>query len=174
MINEKQLKQSWRGKVNNAQGLLFENSIKAACQTYRNRGIAEIDKTPEPFRVTKKHPNGEFTGRFTAPAQPDFQGTLSEGRSIVFEAKYTTTDRMKRDVLTTEQMDVLEYHRKLGALTAVCAGIQDRHYFIPWTRWRDMKLHYGRQYVTQADVEKYRVRFTGAVMFLDYIHPQSN
>jgi len=29
---------------------------------------------------------------------------------------------------------------------------------------------YGRQYVTAADIEPYRVRFTGAVLFLDYIH----
>jgi len=33
-----------------------------------------------------------------------------------------------------------------------------------------MKQHFGRQYVTAADVGIYRVRFTGAVMFLDYVH----
>jgi len=32
-----------------------------------------------------------------------------------------------------------------------------------------MKERFGRKYVTKADLEPYRVRFTGAVMFLDYI-----
>jgi len=77
---------------------------------------------------------------------------------------------MKRNVLTAEQMKSLEYHSSMGALAAVCIGIQDKFYFIPWFIWRDMKARFGRQYITPADVELYRVRFTGAVLFLDYVH----
>ena len=58
--------------------------------------------------VTSKGAGGTFAGRFTALAQPDFQGTMAGGQSVVFEAKYTTTDRMKREVLTKEQMDAVE------------------------------------------------------------------
>lgn len=170
MYDQRRARQKWQNTVNNAQGHFFEDCIKAACLTYRDRNRAEIDKTPEAFRVKKKHPDGTFTGWFTSPAQPDYQGTLNGGRSIVFEAKYTTTDRMKRSVLTGKQMDVLEHHSKRGAVSAVCIGIQDKSFFIPWNVWRDMKQHFGRQYVTAADVEVYRVRFNGAVKFLDYVH----
>jgi recombination protein U len=172
MDKQSQDRKQWQNAVNNAQGHFFEDYIKAACIAYQAQERAEIKKTPEPFRVTAKHQNGTFTGRFTAPAQPDFQGTLAGGRSIVFEAKYTTTDRLKRAVLTAEQMDALEYHHGLGAVAGICAGIKDLFYFIPWAVWRDMKRIFGRQYITAAEAEPYRVRFTGAVMFLDYIHQQ--
>jgi len=173
MINQQQARRIYQNSVNNAQGQAFEGYIKAACTLYGTSGTAAVDKTPEPFRVTSKQRDGVFTGRFTALAQPDFQGTLHGGRSICFEAKYTTTDRLKRGVLTDTQMKTLALHDALGAVAGVCAGIGDKFYFIPWNVWRDMKERYGRQYVTAADIEPYRVRFTGAVMFLDYIHERS-
>lgn len=138
MIDNQRAALRYQNKVNNAQGHFFESAIKAACTLYSDRERADVDKTPEPFRVLEKSRDGKFKGRFTARAQPDFQGTLDGGRSIVFEAKYTTTDRLKWDVLTQEQ--------------------------------RDMKEHFGRKYVTAADLEQWRVRFNGAVLFLDYVH----
>lgn len=120
--------------------------------------------------MLEKLAGGIFKGRFTARAQPDFQGTLAGGRSIVFEAKYTTTDRMKRDVLTQDQQDALERHARRGAVAAVCAGIGSDFFFVQWEVWRDMKERFGRRYVTAADIEHWRVRFNGAVLFLDYAH----
>ena len=167
MYDFKKAKQQYQNSVNNAQGHLFEDGIKAACIAYRAQQRAEIDKTPEPFKVMEKSYEGIFKGRFTAPAQPDFQGTLPGGRSIVFEAKYTTKDRMQRAALTEAQMKSLDRHAELGAVASVCVGIKDKCFFIPWAVWRDMKQIFGRQYVTAEDIAQYRVRFTGAVMFLD-------
>jgi recombination protein U len=172
IYDQQKARQQYQNAVNNAQGHFFEGYIKAGCITYHERGRAEIDKTPEPFRVTKKHPDGTFTGRFTAHAQPDFQGTLAGGRSICFEAKYTTTEQMKRGVLTETQMKLLEEHERAGAVAGVCIGIKDQFYFIPWAVWQDMKAIFGRQYITATDVEEYRVKFNGAVLFLDYIHKE--
>lgn len=171
--DERKARQQYQNAVNNAQGQAFEGYIKAACEFYKQRERAAVDKTPEPFRVMSKQRDGIFTGRFTALAQPDFQGTLAGGRSIVFEAKYTTTDRLKRGILTQTQMDTLAYHSALGAVAGVCTGINDKFYFIPWAVWDNMKQHFGRQYVLAADIEPYRVRFTGAVLFLDYVHERS-
>ena len=163
----------YQNKVNNAQGHFFEQAIKAACAMYDQRERATVDKTPEPFRVLEKSRDGIFKGRFTARAQPDFQGTLAGGRSIVFEAKYTTTGRMKWDVLTKEQRDALEHHHKRGAISAVCAGIGSEFFFVPWEVWRDMKERFGRKYVNADDLEPWRGRFNGAVLFLDYTHERS-
>ena len=170
MIDNQRAALRYQNKVNNAQGHFFESAIKAACALYSDRERADVDKTPEPFRVLEKSRDGKFKGRFTARAQPDFQGTLDGGRSIVFEAKYTTTDRLKWDVLTQEQRDTLERHARRGALAAVCGGIGNEFFFVPWTVWLDMKEHFGRKYVTAADLEQWRVRFNGAVLFLDYVH----
>lgn len=172
-IDQRRARQQYQNKVNNAQGHFFEGAIKAACALYSERERADIEKTPEPFRVLEKSRDGIFKGRFTARAQPDFQGTLAGGRSIVFEAKYTTTDRMKRDVLTPDQKKALERHAKRGALAAVCAGIGNDFFFVPWEIWRDMKERFGRQYVTAADLQPWRVRFNGSVLFLDYVHERS-
>lgn len=167
-IDQQRARQQYQNKVNNAQGHFFEGYIKAGCAFYVERERADIDKTPEPFRVLEKFAGGIFKGRFTAAAQPDFQGTLDGGRSIVFEAKYTTTDRMKRDVLTQDQQDALERHDRRGAISAVCAGIGNDFFFVPWEVWRDMKELFGRKYVTAADLESFRVKFNGSVLFLDY------
>lgn len=160
----------YRASVSNNRGHDFEEAIKQACILYASQGRAKVEKTPEPFRVLEKREGGIFVGRFTAHAPPDFQGTLDGGRSIIFEAKYTTTESMKRDVLTETQMETLEDHHRKGALAGVCVGIQDRFFFVPWEVWRDMKQYMGRLYVTAEDLEGLRVRFTGAVMFLDYVH----
>ncbi len=169
-IDENRLRQQYRNRLSNAQGQRFENEILTGCKMYERHNIAVIDKTPEPFKVTSKnHKTGEFTGRFTKHAQPDFQGTLKGGRSIVFEAKQTTKDRITRNVLTDTQMNVLEQHNRLGALCGVCIGIQDDCFFIPWNVWRDMKEMYGRQYLKAEDIEEYKVRFDGAVHFLQNV-----
>lgn len=108
-VDENKIRQQYKNRLNNAQGQHFEREILAGCRMYESHGIASIDKTPEPFRVTSKnHRTGEFTGRFSTHAQPDFQGTLYGGRSIMFEAKRTSKDRITRNVLTDTQMDVLE------------------------------------------------------------------
>ena len=145
----------YHASMSNNRGHDFEEAIRQACLLYASQGRAKVEKTPEPFRVLEKREGGIFVGRFTAHAQPDFQGTLDGGRSIIFEAKYTTTDAMKRDVLTETQMETLERHHRCGAL---------------WPVWRNMKEAFGHMSVSAAELEDFRVRFTGAVLFLDYAH----
>lgn len=79
MIDSQRAALRYQNKVNNAQGHFFESAIKAACTLYSDRERADVDKTPEPFRVLEKSRDGKFKGRFTARAQPDFQGTLDGG-----------------------------------------------------------------------------------------------
>lgn len=172
--NEKQsdiekLKQQQKNRINNARGQHFEREILAGCKMYERYGIALIDKTPEPFMVAKKGKDGMFVGRFCKTAQPDFQGTLKGGRSIIFEAKRTSKDRIARNVLTETQMRLLAKHRQYGAITGVCVNIQDDFFFVPFVVWEEMKQRYGRQYVTVEDIKEYQVKFDGAVHFLEHI-----
>lgn len=164
---------SFQNKVNNAQGHFLEQYIEAACKTYRETGKANVYKMPEPFRVLKKdHKNHTFVGRFTKKAQPDFIGTLADGRTIVFEAKHTTHDRINQNVLTKEQGNSLEIYDSLGAMVGVCVGMDNQFYFVPWNVWSNMKELYGRKYVTPEDIALYEVVFLGEVRFLDYVHAE--
>ena len=170
-VDEDALKQAYRNKVSSAQGQHFEDEILAACKYYKRMGMAVVDKTPEPFRVMKKDKNGIFTGRFTKAAQPDFQGTLNNGVSIVFEAKKTSKDRILQSVLTQEQMGVLEAHETMQALCFVCVCISEQCFMVPWATWRDMKAIYGRKYLKAEDIQQYRIKFDGKVYFLQNIIP---
>lgn len=161
-------KKSFAAAMSNGRGRLFEDMVKGGCQYYKNQGRAKIEKMPEPFRVlTKDRANGIATIRFTAHAQPDFIGCLAGGICIAFETKYTDTEKLHRRVLTDTQAASLQEYYERGAIAAVCAGIRDRYFMLPWRVFSEMKERYGRQYVRAEDIAAYEVKFNGVVLFLD-------
>lgn len=160
--------QSFKSLQSNGFGKNFEKLIDLACKYYRDEGKADIAKIDEPFRVIRLKKAGRFEGQFTKNANPDFEGTLNGGRSICFEAKYTTSDRMKQSVVSDKQAEVLEIKSNLGGLAGVCIGIKDRYFFIPWQIWSNMKDIFGRKYVKADDLSQYEVIFRQGVRFLDY------
>ena len=62
-------------------------------------------------------------------------------------------------------MKDLEESEQLGALcfVLICFGF-DHVYRIPWSVWRDMKTVFGRKYVIEEDVSKYRVPNKGGII----------
>lgn len=162
------LKRRQRGLQNKRAGEYFENMIIASLAWYKNKGVAEIEKTPEPMRpLGKPNQQGQFLACFTKAAQPDFKGTLAGGRSVVFEAKHTDYEFIKYDRLTDEQIDKLSSHHRLGAVAFILVsfGLQD-FYRIPWETWRDMKAIYGRKYIKQTELKPYRVKSIAGVLKL--------
>lgn len=158
--------QQQQNRMNNAHGDLLEKMIDQACLYYRNGGVAMIEKTPEPFKVMKKLGKGRFEGLFLGHAQPDYKGTLRDGRAIAFEAKMTTTDRLKKSVITDFQAECLERHYQMGAEVGVCCLINKTAAFVPWRVWKKMKVFFGRQYLTEEDLKEYQVPTIGYVDFL--------
>ena len=156
----RQARNAIQGAQNRAAGEFFEGMIKAACQRYREMEAADIDKTPEPTKqLTKMDERGQFRACYEKKAQPDFKGTLAGGRSIVFEAKFTSTGKMKQDVVMKQQADSLDRHEKLGAVCFVIVGfgVNDVRR-IPWELWKRMKEELGRKYITPEDWRKYTVK----------------
>ena len=95
---------------------------------------------------------------FEKKAQPDYKGTIKGGRTVMFEAKFTAKERMEQDRVEREQGEYLDRHERLGARCYVLAGFGSGEvYRIPWPAWRAMKELFGRKYVTEADLEQYRV-----------------
>lgn len=168
-LSEK-LERQRRAAQSNAEGHSFEQEIVKACLWYSGTGRARIDKTPERFRVTRLTGNGHFEGRFTGKAQVDFSGTLSGGRSIKFDAKYTEKDRIMQSALTKYQTEELEESHALGAYCGVCVGMKNGAYFVPWETWARMKELFGRKYMTIPELEPYRLSFNihSWALFLDY------
>lgn len=165
---------SSRNKTNNMQGKIFEKLIQMGCEKYALKGIAFIEKIPEDFHPQEiDKATNKATGFFKAKAQPDFQGTLSGGRSICFEAKMTTTDKLHQKVITQNQANCLDHHEALGAYAGVCCMIKRTTAFIPWGNWKAMKEEFGRKYITEKELEKYQVPTPMYVDFLFHYH-QSN
>lgn len=171
LIKGKAAKNVLQGMKNKAAGEHFENMIMEALKYYANKGLAIITKTPEPMRPIKSLGNGKFVAHYVKKAQVDFCGTLHNGRAIRFEAKHTDTDRFTRDRLTEEQMKDLRKHHEMGAYCAVmiCFGL-DHVYRIPWIIWENMKLVFGRNYITEEDVKNFEVEteITGLKAILRY------
>lgn len=149
------------------RGKSFERMIEEACGKYEERGVALILKTPEPFIVLNRNKEGIFTGRFTGTkAQPDFQGTLSDGRSILIEAKSTEKDRIMQSALTETQTNLLDKHDKFGAVCLVAVNIQDHYFSIPWKVWKGMKKRYGHKYATVEELTEFEITpGEGGVLF---------
>ncbi len=163
--NIKSLKAAATGKSNKAAGELWERIIATACDYYSKIGEAEIEKTPEPMRPIRRRNGGQFVAVFTKSAQPDYKGTLKNGHSIVFEAKHTDTDRIRREVISPEQERRLDNHLSLGAECFVLLSFGFNKFFkVPWEWFRDMKLYRGRKYVTPDDLKKFEVKCIGGIL----------
>ena len=173
---EKHIRAQIRGQRARAAGNYFEAMISGSCDYYRDRGLAKIEKTPEPMKpLGPKNRKGQFLACYTKQAQPDYGGTLKGGRSVYFEAKHTDDDRIEFNRLTKEQRDDLEHHHKLGAVAFVLVSMSLTECFrVPWPVWRDMAATYGRKYMTRDELLPYKVPVVaGFVKFLDKLPPEA-
>ena len=153
-------RRQWQGKVSKAKGKRFESEIDFAFSWYHEKGVAYIEKTPEPMRPVKSLGGGRFEAFFEKKAQSDYKGTIKGGRSVIFEAKYTDSDRMEQSRVTLEQSEYIEQHYQLGAFCFILAGFGTGNvYRIPWEDWRNMKALFGRKYVKEQDIKKYQVSY---------------
>ena len=164
-----------QGRRSRELGQAFEDRINMVCDYYRTHGMAYIEKTPEPFKVTDRQydKHGKFigfTGHFEKQAQPDYKGTLRGGRAVCFEAKVTEAGRIMQDAVTDWQAAALEQHQQFGAEVFVMVSLNLRSFYrVPWVTWKLMKHIYGHKFMTAEELEKYRItdRGTGMVHFLE-------
>lgn len=169
-MKKKDPKRQLQGAISKAKGKNFENYIDQSFDYYAYKGEAAIDKTPEPMRPTKSLGGGKFIAFFEKNAQPDYKGTIKGGKTVVFEAKFTSKDRMEQSRVLDAQADYMTRHERLGASCFIIAGFGSGEvYCIPWKVWRNMKELFGRKYVTEEDIEDYRVPVgrNGMLMLLD-------
>lgn len=162
-----------RGAQNKRNGDLFEEMIKKACDIYKSKAQAFIQKTPEPMKVLKPIPNqpGRFIACFQKKAQPDFKGVLKGGKAVEFDAKHTNKDRIEKSCISSEQADCLDAMMEMDAMCFVAVSFGFNEFFrVPWGVWKNMKQIYGRQYLKPEDIQQYKVPYdmkNGAVMFLN-------
>lgn len=166
VANAARYERAMRGARSRAAGDHFEQLISSSLEWYGSMNVAFIEKTPEPMKpLGKPNRKGQFLACYIKQGQPDYKGTITGGRSVVFEAKHTDDDRITYNRLTEEQVKALKKHHALGAAAFVLVsfGLRD-FYRIPWETWRDMKEIYGRKYIRKDELEAFRVEYISGVL----------
>ena len=161
-------KRMTRGQRSREAGEMFEEIIASSLDWHEARGILKADKTPEPMKpLQKPNKKGQFLACYTKAGQPDFKGTLTGGRAVVFEAKHTDSDRIEHGRLTQEQINSLTEHHRLGAAAFIMVSFELQDFYrVPWETWRDMKSIYGHKHMTQTELEPFRVKYVAGVLKL--------
>ena len=143
-----------QGKLSRERGKSFEETVDIICQVYEKNGFARIEKTPEPMKILKYLDGGKFEAVFEKSAQPDFKGVIKGGRTVVFDAKYTESDRIRYQVLSDFQRETLLEYSQLGAMAFVLVGFSNgKIYKIDINEWNNMKQDFGRLYIKQNELD---------------------
>lgn len=111
-------------------GARLEESVKLVCDIYRKRGVAVVDKTPEPIRqLGKMDSHGRFKACYEKKAQPDFKG-VHMGMAICFDTKATESDRFQLSNVTPWQVEYLNDFRKSGGDAFVLLKIKSEVFML--------------------------------------------
>lgn len=159
-----------QGKLSRAKGKQFEELLERTFSYYGEKGFADVEKTPEPMKVLRRLEHGRFVACFEKKAQPDYKGVMKGGRELVFEAKYTDSDRLTQDRVGELQAKYMTRHADLGARCYVLAGFNTGAvYRVPWETWSQMKDRFNHKYVTEQDLQLYKVAtgWNGILLLLD-------
>lgn len=148
----------FQGKQNREWGKQFEDEVQAICQIYERNKLARIEKTPEPMKVIRYVDAGMFECVFEKSAQPDFKGIIKGGRCVVFDAKFTTSDRIKFQVLSDYQREALLKYHELGAMSFVLVGFANGGiYKIDINDWENMISNFGRKYIKKEELDELKM-----------------
>ena len=156
-----------QGAIARATGKAFEKRLDDSFAYYAAKGIAYIEKTPEPFRIIRPLEKGQFVCVIAQKAQPDYQGTAPGGISVMFEAKHTVNRQLYRSKVTDNQIEYLRRHSKRGARCYILAGFGNgKTYRVPFETWDNMQKIFGRKYVTPVELETYEVVERNSVLLV--------
>lgn len=107
------------------RGMTFENMVEMTNTSYRNRGLALVDKVPTPWNVSYDRRTNRVIRAF-----PEKKGTVdflgvSHGRPIAFEAKNTRIKtRFDLSNIHGHQVEYLVKHKKHGGIAFVLVNFE--------------------------------------------------
>lgn len=148
-----------RGRRSKAKGKAFEEKLSKTFEYYAEKGFAKIEKNQEPVRIIRSMGEGKFIACFTKKSQADYKGTIKGGRTVIFEAKYTESDRILQREVDENETAYIDAYEDLGARCFVICGFYSGNvYRVPWGVWKNMKRIYGHKYVTEEEIKQYQVQ----------------
>lgn len=157
-----------RGKRGKTYGDQFENLIELSCKRYAQQGLAYINKTFPPFTTIRRQGN-QVVGFYNKSGQPDFAGTLKNGRSVVFEAKHTNSTNLPFERVAPHQKQALNAHCDLGAEAFILVAFKlDSIYKIPINDWFELEKTVDKKSLNEKDLAEYKItNKKGLINFLE-------
>lgn len=77
----------------------------------------------------------------------------------MFEAKHTDSDRINQNVVTDTQWQSLDIYEKFGAHCYVMVSLGLKNFYrVPWGVWKRMKGLFGHKFMTEQDLEGFRLQ----------------
>lgn len=157
-----------RGKRAQAYGAQFERLIEISCRQYANQGVAYINKTYPPF-TTLRRQGKNVIGFYGQKGQPDFAGTLKNGRSVVFESKHTSTTNIQFKQVAPHQKQSLKRHCDLGAESFILIAFKlDNIYKVSIKDWIELEKTVDKKSLNETDLAEYKLnKDKGLINFLE-------
>lgn len=159
-----------RGLIAKRHGEAFELLVERSCIRYRDKGLADIKKTPEPLKPigVLNRQKQLFKAVYAKKAQPDFTGTLKGGRSVMIEAKHSSVKRIEFDRINLVQEKDLDSCSNLGGLALALISFEmKKFYCIRWEDWKILKNTVNKKSLNDKDLAPYEVYLErGLINFL--------
>lgn len=149
-------------------GNRFESMINQSNTFYDMKKFARVTKSNEPITVTHFRGNRITGGFFEAKSDPDYSGTLTGGRAVVFEAKHCSGTSIPFEQVKAHQERELLKHDKLGAESFVLIGFHfKRFYRVSIKDWMALKENIGKKSLNEKDLSEYEIKAKGGI--IDYL-----
>lgn len=148
----------------------FENFIVATNDLLHARGVCYVRKRSNPLKIIGTLPNGQFRAVQTKSESLDFEGTLSGGRAIYFDAKLTQhKHRFSFSHIGDEQFEYAKTHAQFAAVVffLVRSLHTGRDYLFPvdragkiadvWHKRADASKTNARESINWSDARRWRL-----------------
>ncbi len=147
------------------RGRWYQQLVTAACKLYDAQERAFIAEVPTPMGISE----GGREAFFKEKAITDYYGTLVGGRSVVFDAKSTTTGEYRAGI-PVNQLYVMERVHRLRGVSGALIGFQVRDtilsWWVPWPAAAQLASRHWTAERVAALPGAVPVRFVGYIDFL--------
>lgn len=151
-----------QGRTARKNGKEFEKMLDNYFSFLKDKKIACIEKTPEPFRYIKPFGNGGgmFVATFIKSAQPDFKGVLFSGQGIVLESKSVSNDRINLSALTDTEREELILFDEMHALSGVIVRQKETEkiFLFPTSFFVRIEELTGYKHIKFINAEKFEIK----------------
>jgi recombination protein U len=157
------------------KGAAFEQEVIYANYSYKNKGIASVQKISTPWNIVREG-NRIITAYPEGKSTLDFKGTVKGGIPISFDCKESQDERgLPLAHIPSHQIDHIREVLPLGEVSFILCHMKrlDKRFFIPgirvleyWDYWQANKGKRNVNYISVSDMREVKQR-NGIV--LDYL-----